>query len=313
MNSLRPALGWGTALTVYGVVLLLRTTGAIVSGAAAWPWAMLAAGIVLLAHPAARRRGTPTWPVVLAVVGGLFTVRELGGLPLGVPLVPVLLVVIGVALVTTALTTRTSGRGVEDVAVPVDGAETVRLVLAHGAGSLRVVDGAADGMVCEGTAHGGARAERRRLGEHLEVTLRPPGDLAELARVRQPLDWHLVLPSDLPIELEVRTGASAVHLDLGRTAVWSLVVKAGASDLDVVLPATGRCRVRIDAGAADVDLRVPDGVAALIRARTGLASVDVDTARFPRTGEHYRSPEFDEAEHRAEIELEGGVASFRVR
>ena len=313
MSGLRPALGWGTALTVYGLVLLLRTTGTIAGDAAAWPWAALAAGLALLVHPEARRRGSATWPVVLTVVGGLFAVRELGGLPIGIPLVPVLLVVIGIALLTSATTARRHGDVIEEaVSITADDATSARLVLAHGAGSLRLVDGAADGMVCEGTAYGGARAISHRLGERLEVTLRPPGDIEQLARFRRPLDWQLALPSRLPLDLEVRTGASEVRLDLARTSVRSVVVKAGASDLDVVVPAAGHSRVEVDAGAADVDVRVPPGVAASIRTRSALASVDVDAERFPKVGELHRSPDFDTAEHRTEIVLEGGVASFRV-
>jgi hypothetical protein len=311
VSGLRGALGWGSALTVYGIVLLLRTTGVIDAGAAGWPWAALAAGVVLLAHPGARRAGSDTWPLVLTIVGGLFVLRELGGLPLGVPIVPVLLVVIGVVLLANALTTRE--QVVEEaVAVPLDGAARARLVLAHGAGTLRIVDGADEGLVCQGSAHGGARTETHWVGDRLEVTLRPPRDIEQLIRLRRPLDWELALARDLPLDLELRTGAGETRVDLSRTRVESLVVKTGASDVDIVAPATGRCRVRIDAGAADVDLRIPDGVAASIRARTGLASVEVDTTRFPRTGDVYRSPGFDDAEHRHEIELEGGVASFRV-
>ena len=313
MNGLRPALGWGVALSVFGLVLLLRALGVVAADASAWPWAALAAGVALLVHPEARRRGSATWPTVLTVVGGLFALGQVGGLAGRIPLVPVVLVVIGVALVVSATRGSRGERLAEAVAIASEGASSARLVLAHGAGSLHVVDGAGDGLVCEGTAHGGARAVTTRVGERLEATLRPPGELEQLARLRRALDWRLSLSHGLPTELEVRTGASEVRLALADTAVRSVRVATGASDLDIEVPARGHTRVEVDAGAADVDVRVPPGTAATIRTRSALASVDVDRARFPLHGDHYRSPDYDEAEHRTEIELAGGVASFRVR
>ncbi len=313
MNGVRAALGWGVGLSVLGLVLLLRAVGAVADDASAWPWAALAAGIVLLAHPQARQEGSAGWPIVLTVVGGVVAIGELGGLPAGIPLVPVLLVAAGVALVVSATLGPRRGRAEEAVAVATEGATSARLVLAHGAGSLHLSGGAGEGLVCEGTAAGGARTVATRVGDRLEVTLRPPGDLEEVARLRRPLEWRLALPEGLPIDLEVRTGASEVRLELARTAVRSLRVGTGASDLDLEVPARGHTRVEVDAGAADVDVRVPQGTAASVRTRGALASVDVDERRFPRDGDRYRSVGFEEAAHRAEIELAGGVASFRVR
>ena len=312
MSGVRSALGWGVGLSVLGLMLLLRAVGVVADDASAWPWAALAAGVVLLAHPQARQEGSAGWPIVLTVVGAVFAVGELGGLPAGIPLAPVLLVAAGVALVVSATLGPRLGRAAEAVAVDADGATSARLLLAHGAGSLHLTGGAGEGLVCEGTAAGGARAVTTRVGERLEVTLRPPGDLEEVARLRRPLEWRLALPEGLPIDLEVRTGASEVRLELARTAVRSVRVGAGASDLDLEVPARGHSRVEVEAGAADVDVRVPQGTAASIRTRGALASVDVDERRFPRHGDRYRSADFEEAAHRSEIELAGGVASFKV-
>jgi hypothetical protein len=43
-----------------------------------------------------------------------------------------------------------------------------------------------------------------------------------------------------------------------------------------------------------------------------LASVQIDRDRFPAWGSGYRSSEYDSAAHRVDIDLEGGVTSFRV-
>lgn len=312
MSTVRVPLGWGAALVALGLVLLLRSLETVPASTAAWPWAVLAAGGVLLLHPGARRGGSLAVPLVLLVVGGVFALRELAEPAVRIPLIPLVLVAVGVVLLTTALR-EPAARAAEELAVPLDGATEARIVLAHGAGRLRVTGGADDGALCQGVCTGGVHVETQRVGDRLEVTLRPPRDLDRLLREHRPLDWQLRLPARLPVALEVRTGASEAHLDLLDTVVGSLAVKVGASDLSVVVPATGRSRVDIDAGAADVDVRVPDRVAAAVRVSSALASVDVDAHRFPRDGEGYRSPGYDDADDRVEIDLEGGVAAFAVR
>lgn len=93
----------------------------------------------------------------------------------------------------------------------------------------------------------------------------------------------------------------------------SLVLKTGASDVDVDLPAHGPCSVRISAGAADVHVRVPPGMPAAIRNRSAIAGFSIDQERFPRVNGTYRSADYDTATDRADIDIEGGVASFTVR
>ena len=311
MRPSRSALGWGVALVVFGGVLLLRTTGAAPDDVAAWPWAMLAAGLALLAHPAARRRSEIALPLALAVIGTLFALREVGVMT-AVPVAPLLLILIGVAVLVGGLSSG-DDEAAERLAVPLDGAGRARVVLNYGAGTLRVAGGAAEHLGLEGSFVGGARHEATRVGDRLDVTVRHPSDVGGLFRQHRPLDWDVALTAAAELDLEVHAGAARTHLDLSGVALASLSLKTGASDTDIVLPDRGRYAVDVDAGAAEVVVRVPDGVAATIRTRSALASVDVDTARFPRANGGYRSPDYDTAEHRADIDIEGGVASFTVR
>jgi hypothetical protein len=58
---------------------------------------------------------------------------------------------------------------------------------------------------------------------------------------------------------------------------------------------------------------VPAGVAARIRTKMGLGGSDIDTARFPRVGDGWESPDFATAANRVEIEAQGGLGSVTVR
>ncbi len=50
----------------------------------------------------------------------------------------------------------------------------------------------------------------------------------------------------------------------------------------------------------------------MVRLKTGLSSVNVDTNRFPRSGDSYKSADWEGAAYKAEITVETGVGSIEV-
>lgn len=251
--------------------------------------------------------------VALVAAGVLILLRNLGLLPSEITVGPVLLIGAGVVVLFAGLRQeRGDGRAPEAAAVSLDGAAEARVVCKHGAGGLEIASGAPASRLLTGSFAGGVRQEVRRVGERLEVTLRHPPDADRLFRQSGGLDWALALARDLPIDLELQTGASRVRLDLADVSLGSLRIQTGASDVDVRLPARGRPEVVVNAGAADVRVHVPTGMSASIVARSALASVSVDQARFPRANGGYRDAGYEQAADRATIRLEGGVASFAV-
>ena len=123
----------------------------------------------------------------------------------------------------------------------------------------------------------------------------------------------MALAPGIPLSLDLQTGASESTLDLSGLDVPSLSVNTGASQCRVILPQRGETDVRIRAGATNVDVVVPKSVSARVRFQGGLASRRIDEERFPRTGSEYRSPDYDTAENRADIDIQGGAGSFTVR
>jgi hypothetical protein len=127
------------------------------------------------------------------------------------------------------------------------------------------------------------------------------------------LDWDLVLNGSIPLSLELETGASETRLSLTDLQVRDLRVSTGASSTTVDLPArAGMTRVRIESGAAAAKLRVPQGVAAHVTVRGALAGIRVDESRFHKSGDTYRSPDWETAQNRVEILVETGVGSVEV-
>jgi hypothetical protein len=250
--------------------------------------------------------------VALAGSGVLLLLRNVGVLPPGVTVWPILLVAVGVVLLLAGLQQHDADVPADGASAPLDGATEARLVLKHGAGVLEVTDGAHPGHLYDGTFAGGVRQEAQRHGDRLEVTLRHPADPERLFRQSRGLRWTLAVTREVPLDLELQTGAARGQLDLSEVALRRLRVQTGASEVDIRLPTRGRSAVQVSAGAAEIRLHVPPGVAATVTNRSALASVVVDQTRFPVWGSGFRSPDYETSDHRVDIELEGGVASFNV-
>ena len=168
---------------------------------------------------------------------------------------------------------------------------------------------AAAGHLVDGTCLGGVLSRVTAPGQvHLSQDTRNG-----LPWLDHPSRWTIGLTTEVPLDLKVDTGASRTQLDLGDMHLRSLDLHTGASEARVRLPkAAGLTRVTANAGAASVILEVPDGVAARIRTRMALGSAQVDQTRFPATMGGYESPDFATAANRVEIDISGGVGSFRV-
>ncbi len=202
--------------------------------------------------------------------------------------------------------------------IAIDSATAARIHLKHGAGRLSVGPSVDPDILLQGSFAGGVDKKVRRTGSEVDVTLRQPTAAGHEWAFpwnwnRGPLDWSVGLSRRVPMRLQIDSGANQTELDLSDLAVGELVVNTGASETSLTVPVKGKTAVRVKMGAASLRIRVPDRTAARIRVRGGLSSTKVDEGRFPRSGDEFRSADFDQAEDRAEIEVDAGAASVEVR
>jgi hypothetical protein len=302
MSAVRPPLVAGVALVLLGGLWLLRGLGVAID-VPVGPLLLLGVGAVVLAAGLRERPAAPGAGAGMTAGDPAMHVAGAGPGRAAAPPAD------GSAQAAGATAVAAPP---ERLALPTDGAERARIIVEHGAGSVRLHGGASSGLLLEGGFDGGVRPEVRRVDGVLEVRLRGFADVSGwLARGRA-LTWDISLADDVPLAIELSTGASRVRADLTGTRTERLDVRTGASDVEVVLPKAS-CALSVSAGAADVRVRVPEGLAAGIRNRTAVAGFTVDELRFLRTATGYATPDYDAAVERAEIDLEGGVASFSVR
>ena len=206
----------------------------------------------------------------------------------------------------------------EQVHFPLEDIREARIQLHHGAGRLEIMSSGTPGELLSGSFSGGVEKRLERSGSAARVDLRTASGAMFIGWPfdygQQGLSWNIAVTREIPLQLEVETGASETRLNLHDLLVTELRLKTGASSSMVTLPAAaGQTRVNIQSGAASVELTLPQGVAGRIQVQSGLAGINIDQNRFPATGSGYETPGYETAANKAEIHVETGVASITIR
>jgi hypothetical protein len=261
-------------------------------------------------------RHTLFWGMILIVIGGVFLLSNLGIFTVAAwsLIWPILVITMGLWLLLSVFAGRGARHG-EQVSIPLNGAAAARVEINHGGGRLQIGAGAAPGQLVTGTFGGGLNQRTRRDGPRLDLRMSvPEGSFPFFAWPGSILDWEAAFNGEIPLSLDLKTGANEARLDLEDLRVVDLKLHTGASSTYLTLPAhAGLTRARIEAGAASVDIRIPEGVGARIRVESGLAGINVDSLRFPRQGSVYFSDDYELAPNKLDLEIQAGVGSVTVR
>ena len=267
------------------------------------------------------KRNSAFWGFVFILFGGLMMLNTFGWLHFNIWRVfwPSMVILLGIWVLWQAQMGGTALE-TENIAIPLDGAHQARVVIHHGAGELRLRSGVSPHNLLEGDFDGGVEQQIRRRDENLDVSLKVPHQgipfvfFPGIFNSGSRIAWDMRLNPDIPLALELHTGANDAHLDLSMVQVTELEIQTGASTTQVDLPAQAEfIRVKVSAGAASVVLNVPAGVAARVDVDGGLLGVDVDLARFPKAGNVYQSADYETAAQRVEININAGVGSISVQ
>jgi len=261
------------------------------------------------------RRGTMFWGLLLIVFGLVLLLDNLGllgNIDVWNLLWPFFLIALGAWILLGTIFRRAPER--EHASIPLEGAQSARVRVQHGAGRLEVSAGAGIGLLAEGDFTGGLEHGSKVQGNALEVKMNPPEQIFPFAwSPGTSLDWSFGLTRDIPLSLDFETGASESRLNLRELRLTELRLKTGASATTIDLPANaGYTRVSVESGAASVNINVPEGVAARIQTKGGLSTIQVDSQRFPQTGGVYQSADYETAANKVEMDIQMGVGSVNI-
>ena len=191
------------------------------------------------------------------------------------------------------------------LAVPLGPVGAGRLVFTRGVSNLTIgVDASMedlyrarfDGKVPEIEVHGGTVAVRYRPSFH---------------RTR----GEITLNGRIPWDVETRWGMSHVVADLEDLQLRGVVISGGSSHVEVRLPRPRRAvAIRIGGGAHDVRLIRPPRVPVRVRIGGGASKLAIDDFALGSAGgkTDWRSPDYDDAEARYDIEIGAGASQVTV-
>jgi hypothetical protein len=266
--------------------------------------------------------GRTFWALILILAGVAFLLGNFGILPGNAWdfIWPLVLIALGLHFILGKHPGPRQARESVDDALALGGATSARVTLSHGGGRLLVTAGARADQLYAGHFAGAIARKVRRVGDQLEVTLRPePGNWQGWSDPRNwggsqgLLDWTIAFNETIPLTLSFETGAAKTDLDLSKLRVVELSLQTGVSATTVALPANaGATRATVKAGVASVHLSIPDGVAARIVGQMGLGALNVDERRFPRSGKIYESTDYASATNRIDLNVEGGLGAIDV-
>lgn len=258
------------------------------------------------------------WGVILVVAGTLFLLDNYGVISVSLNIVwPIFLIVLGAFILLGRNWVGDEASDLKEISIPLGAAKEAHVVIEHGAGRILISGAAKGGNLMEGKFYS-VDVKSDLLSGKAELRISSTIDFSpewifpwNWGGARR--QWDFGLNPDIPIDLDIDSGASQVKLNMSDLKVRSLDIDAGASSVEVTLPKNaGYTDANIDAGASSIKVTIPQGVAARIRAEAGLGSVHVDQARFPRTGKGYESADYASAANKVDLRIEVGASSVNI-
>lgn len=194
----------------------------------------------------------------------------------------------------------------QELAAPLDSLEVGRLAFTRGAANLTIrVDGSMEDLY------------RARFEGKLPDVQTDDGTVTVRYRMSvHPTRGEIVLSGRVPWSIRAGMGMSHVVADLEDLELTDLETSGGMSHVEMRLPRPKRAvRVRIGAGASDVELIRPPGVPVRVHIGGGVSKLAIDDFRLGAAGgkTDWRSPDYDQAESRYDVEIGAGASEVTVR
>lgn len=254
------------------------------------------------------------WGTLIIVLGSLFLLQNLGILNINIwnMLWPLFLIALGAWIILGRFLPNRAAP--EHVVIGLDGARKAGITIKHAAGRLNIRSGSNPNSLIEGDFGGGIEVNERRNGDIKDVELKP--QLEGFVVPWGPdhaFNWDIDLAPNIPLELNLETGANDVIADLTGLKVEILKLSSGASSNQITLPAeAGYTHVKVDSGVTSVRLTIPTLVAGRIQYSGGLSSLQIDKQRFLQHDNVYESVDYSTAANKVDISIDTGIASIII-
>jgi len=124
---------------------------------------------------------------------------------------------------------------------------------------------------------------------------------------------NLEISQNLPLDLEINTGASTLDLDFSKIDLQKLNIDSGATKGKIRF---GLIEKKIDAiistGASDYKLMIPKSFAISVSSDSALTGNNFESVGLIKQGKFYKSPNYEQSENQIMIKLSSGASKFEI-
>jgi hypothetical protein len=124
-------------------------------------------------------------------------------------------------------------------------------------------------------------------------------------------DWMINLTDEIPLDLNIDTGAGQATIDLEGIHLEDLNVNSGIGETRVYLPSSGSFTAWISQGIGELIVYVPADLIVRIHLDSGLGSESI-SGNYVQSGDVYYSSDFDETGDWVELYVDGGIGDVRI-
>ncbi|MBE9524426.1 MAG: hypothetical protein IMY76_04960 [Chloroflexi bacterium] len=226
----------------------------------------------------------------------------------------------------------------EQIAQPLEGAETAILHIESSVGALYIEALSSSDNLIEGTINTGKNEVIRQYfkQDDGEATYVLDSDLSIKVPFinldKNQYTWDLELNRDTPLDLNLNLGVGESVLDLAHLTISDLDLNIGVGQVTldlpagdykasieggvgktvVVLPSEGNIRLDVQCGVGEIVIRVPEGMALKAHIDRGIAGLTIPSS-YAQNGDVYTSPGYEDAENRIELYLDQGIGNIAIR
>lgn len=113
-------------------------------------------------------------------------------------------------------------------------------------------------------------------------------------------------------DINLETGAGKSNFDLTKFKIRKIKLEGGVAKFDIKLGSLSKTTVvEVESGVSKINIAIPESAGCEIRTDSGLSSLDFKG--FTKLSDNaYQTPNFNSAQQKITINLEGGLSKFKV-
>jgi len=220
-----------------------------------------------------------------------------------------------VALLVSGCGEVSQGARTESQTVELGGAESARVEISMGAGTMAIGGGAQDLLEANFTySQESWRPEVRYAvsGSEGVLSIKQPSVSGVIPSPELRYEWGLRFNNDVPMEMEIEMGVGGGELALGDLNLSRLDLKVGVGGANVSLDGDWESDLgaTIKGGVGGLKITLPRDVGVRVEASSGLGGVDAD--HFHKEGDVYTNDAYGSSDVTLNVQIEVGVGGVEL-